>query len=73
MDKNRLTRREEDVIRLMMLGLTDKQIAYRMGLSSRTASFHLTNAYKKLGAHSRVGAYAAYQKLRADEGKAVVM
>lgn len=51
-----LTLREEQVLRLMAEGLRNKEIAARLGVSERTATFHVGNVLSKLGADGRVEA-----------------
>jgi DNA-binding CsgD family transcriptional regulator len=51
-----LTLREEEVLRLMTTGLRNKEIAARLGISERTATFHVGNVLSKLGADGRVEA-----------------
>ncbi|MCS7061632.1 MAG: LuxR C-terminal-related transcriptional regulator [Anaerolineae bacterium] len=51
-----LTAREEEVLRLMAQGLRNKEIAARLGISERTATFHVGNVLSKLGADGRVEA-----------------
>ncbi len=51
-----LTLREEEVLRLMAQGLRNKEIAARLGISERTATFHVGNVLSKLGADGRVEA-----------------
>ena len=51
-----LTLREEEVLRLMAEGLRNKEIAVRLGISERTATFHVGNVLSKLGADGRVEA-----------------
>ncbi|MCL5996366.1 MAG: LuxR C-terminal-related transcriptional regulator [Chloroflexi bacterium] len=51
-----LTLREEEVLRLMSNGLRNKEIAARLGISERTATFHVGNVLSKLGADGRVEA-----------------
>lgn len=48
-----LTPREIDVLRLVAEGLTDRQIAEKLVLSSRTIGTHLRSVYNKLGVSSR--------------------
>src|SRR6185295_1445932 len=48
------TRREHDVIRLVGLGLSNKDIAQRLGVSVATVRTHLSKVYDKLGMASRV-------------------
>ncbi len=52
----RLTEREQEVLRLMAEGLSNKEIAARLGFSERTAAFHVSNILQKLGAVSRTEA-----------------
>jgi serine/threonine protein kinase/DNA-binding CsgD family transcriptional regulator len=51
-----LTPRELDVIRLLVEGLSNKEIAQRLFVSSRTVNYHLDNIYSKLGVNSRTEA-----------------
>lgn len=51
-----LTLREEEVLRLMAQGLRNKEIAAQLGISERTATFHVGNVLSKLGADGRVEA-----------------
>jgi DNA-binding CsgD family transcriptional regulator len=51
-----LTLREEEVLRLMSSGLHNKEIAAQLGISERTATFHVGNVLAKLGADGRVEA-----------------
>ena len=51
-----LTLREEEVLRLMAGGLRNKEIAARLGITERTATFHVGNVLSKLGADGRVEA-----------------
>jgi DNA-binding CsgD family transcriptional regulator len=51
-----LTLREEEVLRLMASGLRNKEIATHLGVSERTATFHVGNVLGKLGADGRVEA-----------------
>lgn len=51
-----LTLREAEVLSLMATGLRNKEIAARLGISERTATFHVGNVLSKLGADGRVEA-----------------
>jgi DNA-binding NarL/FixJ family response regulator len=48
-----LTEREADVVRLVVEGLTARQIASRLVLSPRTVENHVQNVLRKLHLHSR--------------------
>jgi DNA-binding NarL/FixJ family response regulator len=49
----RLTEREADVLRLVVEGLTGRQIATRLVLSPRTVENHVQNTLRKLGLPNR--------------------
>jgi len=51
-----LTEREQEVLRLLAEGLSNKEIAVRLGCSERTVAFHVGNILQKLGAVSRTEA-----------------
>jgi DNA-binding NarL/FixJ family response regulator len=53
-DLRRLTKREALVVELVAAGLTNTQIAVRLGIAPQTVKNHLHSAMGKLGAHSRV-------------------
>ncbi|MCK2214348.1 helix-turn-helix transcriptional regulator [Actinomadura sp. ATCC 31491] len=48
-----LTPRQRECVRLAAAGLTNRQIADRLTLSTRTAANHLQAAYDKLGVNDR--------------------
>jgi NarL family two-component system response regulator LiaR len=48
-----LTPREVEVVRLLVDGLTNKEIAARLNLSGRTVHAHLSNAMKRTSTRSR--------------------
>ncbi|MFM6990275.1 MAG: response regulator transcription factor [Rhodoferax sp.] len=49
----RLTTREQDTARLVMLGLSDKEIARKLEISATTVRTHLDNAFRKVGVGNR--------------------
>jgi DNA-binding NarL/FixJ family response regulator len=51
-----LTSREHEVLDLLGQGLSNKQIARRLGISEHTVKFHVSALYAKLGAASRTDA-----------------
>ena len=51
-----LTEREYQVLALLARGLTNKEIAYRLGISERTIQFHINSIFNKTGAQSRTEA-----------------
>jgi DNA-binding CsgD family transcriptional regulator len=52
-DSNQFSEREKDVVKLLLLGKSNKQIALELGITNRTVEFHLGNIYTKLGVTSR--------------------
>lgn len=55
---NPLSPREQEVLKLVSEGLTNKAIAYRLGLSQRTIQFHLNSIFNKTDTASRTEATA---------------
>ncbi|WP_398979568.1 AAA family ATPase [Streptomyces sp. I05A-00742] len=60
----RLTPRERDVLRLVTLGRSNRQIAEELFISPKTASVHVSNILAKLGASGRGEAAATAHRLR---------
>jgi DNA-binding NarL/FixJ family response regulator len=54
--KAHLTERELEILELVALGMSVKQVASRLRLSPRTVETHLAKLYRKLGAANRVQA-----------------
>jgi len=59
-----LTRREKEVLRLILTGLSSSVAAEEMGVCKRTIDFHLQNIYAKLDVTNRVQAFLKVQKLQ---------
>ncbi|WP_328883821.1 helix-turn-helix transcriptional regulator [Streptomyces sp. NBC_00299] len=58
-----LTAREQDVLRLLALGRSNRQIGEELYITGKTASVHVSNILAKLGAASRTEAVAiAYRE-----------
>lgn len=55
---DRLTAREQQVLRLVVAGRTDHQIASDLFISPRTVQSHLVRIFRKLGVRTRSGATA---------------
>jgi DNA-binding CsgD family transcriptional regulator len=49
-----LSRRELEVVNLLLQGKSNKLIAHALGISDRTVEFHLKNAYAKFQVNSRM-------------------
>lgn len=50
-----LTSREREVLGLVRIGLTNEEIAQRLGISPDTAKFHVSQILAKLGVATREG------------------
>jgi DNA-binding NarL/FixJ family response regulator len=63
-----LTQREVEVLRLLTLGLANKEIAVRLVITPKTASSHVEHIYTKIGASNRAQAsiFAMRHGLMAD-------
>jgi DNA-binding NarL/FixJ family response regulator len=62
-----LTPRELEVLRLLVEGRSNRQIAEQLFISGKTASVHVTNLLAKLGVHSRLEAAAMARHLGLEE------
>jgi DNA-binding CsgD family transcriptional regulator len=57
-EADRLTRRQSQLLDLVAAGLTNRQVARRLGLSEGTVRRHLENIFARLGVTSRTAAVA---------------
>jgi DNA-binding NarL/FixJ family response regulator len=48
-----LTHRQQELARLVAQGLTNREIAHRLGISVFTVRHHVSNIMRKLGVRSR--------------------
>lgn len=60
---NPLTEREYQVLVLAADGRPSNEIARSLGITKRTVTFHLSSAYRKLGARSRRQAVEQARKM----------
>lgn len=67
-----LSRREQDVLRLLGRGLENRAIATTLGIAERTVKQHVTRILTKLGCQSRLQAglvaFAAYSVISVQPG-----
>jgi DNA-binding CsgD family transcriptional regulator len=61
------SKREKEVIQLLIQGKSNKEIALALGVSVRAAEFHLSNIYSKLSVSSRTEAALKLSELRLRE------
>lgn len=59
---NKLTPREGEILRQVMNGDTNKEIAYQLSISPRTVQFHLNSIFNKTTTNTRTGAVIAALK-----------
>jgi DNA-binding CsgD family transcriptional regulator len=62
----RLSKRETQVLDLVSSGLTNLEVAARLGIGIHAVKFHLASIYRKLGVGNRTEATSIY--LRAAAG-----
>ncbi|MBM3179977.1 MAG: response regulator transcription factor [Chloroflexi bacterium] len=53
---NQFTEREKGIVKLLLQGKSNKQIALLLNISQSTVEFHLKNVYIKLDVNSRTEA-----------------
>lgn len=72
----RLSPREAEVLQIAALGLTNTEIAAKLGISVHAVKFHLASSYRKLHAANRTEAVVVYLDLlgksRAGEDQSAV-
>ena len=59
-----VTRRQAEILALVASGLSDKEIASRLGVSPRTIQSHLYRLFLQHGFHKRTAAVAAWLRER---------
>lgn len=65
---NALSRKERAILEALSEGLTNKQLSNRLGISTNTVKFHLSNIFDKLSVKNRAQAIAFYYANRANGG-----
>jgi amino acid adenylation domain-containing protein len=63
-----LTPRETEVLRMIVLGLTNAQIAARLDVTVHAVKFHLGHVYRKLGVSNRTEAAVLFHDLEQNGG-----
>jgi DNA-binding NarL/FixJ family response regulator len=57
--RGELSGTEADIVELVVLGRTNKEVAEALHLSAKTVEWNLSKIYKRLGVHSRTELAAA--------------
>jgi DNA-binding NarL/FixJ family response regulator len=65
LDEVRMTQREREVIALIALGMSNKEISQRLNIATHTVKSHVRNVMEKLALHTRLQ-IAAYAHQRDD-------
>ena len=63
-DVEELSPRERKILELLAKGLSNKEIANRLGLTDGTVRWHLENIYRKFHVRSRTEAALKYRSAR---------
>ncbi len=59
-----MTRRQAEILALIATGLSDKQVALRLGVTHGTIRTHLRRLFHAYSIHSRAEAVAAWMEQR---------
>lgn len=59
-----LTAREQEVLSLLLDGLSTSAVAARLSIAEKTAENHVSSIYAKLGVHSRAQLFALLTRPR---------
>lgn len=62
-DEATLSRQETQVLQLLALGLSNREIGEQLGITERTVKFHLSNTFAKLHVRNRVEASITARKI----------
>ena len=63
MDKHILTKREKEVVELLVNGMNTDEIAKKLKISEKTVRNHISNAMQKLGVRGRAQAVVELLRL----------
>ncbi|MCM3715119.1 response regulator transcription factor [Alkalihalobacillus oceani] len=62
-EKMKLTQKEREVVQLLTEGLSNKQIANQLHVSTETVNSHIKNIYRKLNVHNRIQVFQRARQL----------
>lgn len=65
----KLSNREIEILSYLPYGLTDKEIASKLGISTRTVQTHVNRIFIKLGVRNRVSAACFFIRNYSDNDK----
>ncbi len=60
----RVTRRQAEILALIALGLSDKEVALQLGVTHGTIRTHLKRLFRRYQLHNRMEAVAAWKLAR---------
>lgn len=65
----KLTRSEESIVRAVIEGESNREIAWRHNVTEKTVKFHLTNIYAKLEVQTRAQLIVKFLKTASDDAE----
>jgi two-component system, NarL family, nitrate/nitrite response regulator NarL len=65
--KRKLTPREKEIVEVLVLGYSNKEIASRFGISPQTVKNHLARLFEKFGVSSRLELAMRVVRIERDE------
>jgi DNA-binding CsgD family transcriptional regulator len=68
-----LTLREQELLNLLLEGVSPKEISYRLHISNHTVDFHRGNLYRKLGINSLQELFSLYSESRLKSSNVEIM
>ncbi len=61
--ENSLSEREFEALKMVANGASNKEVAYKLGITERTVKAHLSHIFQKLNVDSRAAAVATGAKM----------
>ena len=67
-----LSAREAQVLEMVILGMTNAEVASHLNVTAHAVKFHLSSIYRKLGVYNRTEAAVSYLRSRQHEAPSEV-